>query len=176
MLLWNAVLVWNVSIVVFFASVAIPLKFFLKSSVANSGLSLNALSSLGCFISFASCLSLLPSFSLFFFFPLPLFSPLGSSHLTFSSIRVNRKREKTDKPQTSNSFSLSKGWGEAFEIKCWAYNRNSVKKNYWLLAKSIFGFSFWILSVYFILFFFSGVDCVNGTGNVLEGLVCGVPA
>lgn len=62
---------------------------------------------------------------LFLFF----FSPLGPSHFTLSSMKVSEKRGKTDTLKTSDSFSLTIDWIEgAFEVKCWAYDRKSVKK------------------------------------------------
>lgn len=146
-LLWNAVLVWNVSTVVFFASVAMPLKFLLKSGVATSGLSLSVLSSLRsfCFLcssTFASSFSLLGYLLPYTLYSYSFFFPLGPSHFTLSSMKVSKKRGKTDKLKTSDSFILTKDWvEEAFEVKCWAYDRNSVKKMDWLWLKWLWEFS-----------------------------------
>lgn len=121
------------STAVFFASVAMPLKFLLESGVATSGLALSVLSSLGSFCFLGSSTFALPSLSLAIFFSTPFilipFSPLGPGHFTLSSMKVSEKRGKTDKLKTSDSFSLTIGWvEEAFEVKCWACDRNSVKK------------------------------------------------
>lgn len=112
-LLWNAVLVWNVSTVVFFASVAMPLKFLLKSGVANSVLSWSALSSLGSFCFLCSC-TFTSSFSLLgcllpdtlnsysFFSSLPLVTSL------FPLWRWVKKKRENRQTQNQWFFQLDK--------------------------------------------------------------------
>lgn len=98
-LLWNAVLVWNVSTVVFFASVAMPLKFLLKSGVATSGLSLSVLSSLGsvCFLcssTFASSFSLLGYLLPYTLYSYSFFPPLALVTSLFPLWRWVKKEGK----------------------------------------------------------------------------------